>query len=259
MFNTAKTVVAIFIGIFLLIAGYYLVQGRKGREYFIRPIAGITHIDEALGRDTEMGKPILYVMGLGTLGDLPTLASMTILGRVAKKAAEYQNRLIVPSADPIVMLVAQETVRSAYIDAGRPDAYNENDIYFITRSQFSYAAAVSGIMMREKTATHFFMGWFAAESLILSEAGAMTGAIQISGTDAVSQLPFFITSCDYTLMGEELYAASAYMSGDPLQISGLKIQDSLKAIYAILMVLGTIALSANILWFVNLFKVNLEQ
>ena len=38
--------------------------------------------------------------------------------------------------------------------------------------------------------------------------GNAAGAIQIAGTDAVTQLPFFITTCDYTLIGEELYAAS---------------------------------------------------
>ncbi|MFP4459214.1 MAG: DUF6754 domain-containing protein [Candidatus Zixiibacteriota bacterium] len=258
-FHSQKLIILVFLLLFIGISGFYLLQGRRGKKYYIRPIAGISHIDEALGRATEMGKPILYIMGLGAISMLSTLASMTILGRVAKKAAEYQNRLLVPAADPIVMLVAQETVRSAYLDAGRPDAYSEDDIYFVTRSQFSYAAAVSGIMMRENTATHFFMGWFAAESLILSEAGARAGAIQIAGTDAPAQLPFFITSCDYTLMGEELYAASAYMSKDPMQISSLKIQDTLKAIYIVIMILGTAAISLNIMWFVNFFKLTIDK
>jgi len=68
-------------------------------------------------------------------------------------------------------------------------------------------------MLREKPAANFFMGMFYAESLILAETGNRTGAIQIAGTDADTQLPFFITACDYTLMGEELYAASAYRRG----------------------------------------------
>jgi hypothetical protein len=110
-----------------------------------------------------------------------------------------------------------------------------------------------------KNSYSFLPGWFAAESLILSEAGSVTGAIQIAGSDAVSQLPFFITSCDYTLMGEELYAASAYMSNDPLQISALRTQDLLKAIYMTMIIIGTFAISIKWLWFYNIFNITLEQ
>ncbi|UCG92590.1 MAG: hypothetical protein JSV97_02455, partial [candidate division WOR-3 bacterium] len=76
-----------------------------------------------------------------------------------------------------------------------------------------------------KPATNLFLGYFWAESLILAETGASTGAIQIAGTDSVFQLPFFITACDYTLIGEELYAASAYLSKEPLLLGSLKGQD----------------------------------
>jgi len=70
----------------------------------------------------------------------------------------------------------------------------------------------------------------------------MTGAIQIAGTDAVSQLPFFIAACDYTLIGEELYAASAYLSRAPLLLGSLKSQDWMKVIVVLCIVLGIVAL-----------------
>ncbi len=56
---------------------------------------------------------------------------------------------------------------------------------------------------------HFIKGYFYAESLLMAETSYNVGAINIAGTTAVTQLPFFIVSCDYTLIGEELYAASA--------------------------------------------------
>jgi hypothetical protein len=96
-------------------------------------------------------------------------------------------------------------------------------------------------MTREKPATNFFIGYFWAESLILAETGAATGAIQIAGTDAVMQLPFFITSCDYTLMGEELYAASAYLSREPLLLGALKGQDYGKAIIIGVLIAASLA------------------
>jgi hypothetical protein len=102
-------------------------------------------------------------------------------------------------------------------------------------------AAVDGIMLREKPAACFYMGYFFAEALILAETGNETGAIQIAGTDADTQLPFFITACDYTLMGEELYAASAYLSRQPLLVAQLRGQDIAKSILAVLLVAGVAA------------------
>ena len=68
----------------------------------------------------------------------------------------------------------------------------------------------------------------------------MTGAIQIGGTDEVSQLPFFVTACDYTLVGEELYAASAYLGRQPMLLGTLKAQDYSKLVFLLLMVVFSI-------------------
>ena len=95
-------------------------------------------------------------------------------------------------------------------------------------------------MVREKPAACFYMGCFFAESLILAETGNSIGAIQIAGTAESSQLPFFVAACDYTLIGEEFMAASAYLSGEPDQIGSLKGQDVAKAIAAIIIIIGIV-------------------
>ncbi len=55
-----------------------------------------------------------------------------------------------------------------------------------------------------------------------------------------AQLPFFIAACDYTLMGEELYAASAYLSKEPLMLGSLKGQDLIKIVLVGCIVIGVI-------------------
>ena len=227
--------------IFVTAIVYFVTSARGGKELFIRRLPGLDEVDNAVGRATEMGKPILYITGLSGISDVATIAAINILGEVAKKTAEYNTRLIVPCADPIVMAVEQEVVKEAYAEMGRPDAYNEDDVFYLTRSQFAYVAGVNGIMVRQRPATILYMGMFYAESLVLAETGASVGSIQIAGTDAVTQLPFFITSCDYTLIGEELYAASAYLSREPVLLGGLKGQDTVKLIVGILLILGVIA------------------
>jgi hypothetical protein len=212
---------------------------RRNPNLFIRKIAGLEAVEEAIGRATEMGRPVLFVHGLGGVSQLATLAAINILGRVARRAAEYDTRVRVTNVDAIVTAVSQEVVKQGYTEAGRPDAYDADDVSLLAFGQFAYVAAVNGIMVRERPATIFLIGRFAAESLLLSETGASTGAIQIAGTDSYTQLPFFVTTCDYTLMGEELYAASAYLTRQPMMVGSLRGQDIGKALLIGVLVVGT--------------------
>jgi hypothetical protein len=252
-FNWDRLNVLLFIVGFTLCVVYFIYRAKKGKELYIRPIAGLEAIDEAIGRATEMGKPILYISGLNDISDISTIAAVTILGRVARKVADYESKLIVPNYDPVVMLVEQEVVKQAYMESGHPDAYSDDMVFYITTRQFSYVAAVDGIMIREKPAANFFMGYYYAEALILAETGASTGAIQIAGTDSVTQLPFFITACDYTLIGEELYAASAYLSKEPLLLGTLKAQDLAKLFIAVIIFVGIITSAVGVGWFEKIF------
>jgi hypothetical protein len=239
-FNTARLNVLIITFIICFLVLWYIERAKKGQKLFVRRIAGLDAIDDAVGRATEMGRPILFSFGLSYITDIVAIAALSILGKIAKKSAEYQTRLLVPNYDPIVMTAAQETVKQSYTEAGRPDLYNENNLPFLTTDQFGYAAGVDGIMLREKPGAVFWQGYFYAESLIMSETGHSIGAIQIAGTTAITQLPFFIASCDYTLIGEEMFAASCYLKPDPQMLGSLKGEDKAKAI--IMIILGVIAI-----------------
>ncbi|MDP8221932.1 MAG: hypothetical protein P9L99_01115 [Candidatus Lernaella stagnicola] len=245
---------------------FFIEAIRRGKKPYIRKIAGLEAVDEAIGRATEMGRPILFIPGINDMNDVQTVSSIIILGRIARTIAEYDTRLMVPNCRSLVMTTARETVKEAYAAAGRPDAYSDDMITYLTDEQFGYVAGVNGIMVREKPATCFYLGAFFAESLILAETGNSIGAIQIAGTAMPSQLPFFIAACDYTLIGEELFAASAYLSQEPKQLGSLKGQDLGKAIAMLFIVGGGIAKTVAVLsenegaWKVaefihNLFKV----
>ena len=242
-YHTGKTVILVFALVFSFLVLLMIQRARAGQELYVRPIGGIDAVDEAIGRATEMGRPILFVPGISEASEVATIAAFTILGRVAKRTAEYQTRLVVPNIYATVMIICQEVVKAAYMDAGRPDTYNENDVFYVTSEQFPFTAAVNGLMLRERPATNFYLGKFYAESLILAETGFQAGSMQIAGTDELTQIPFFVAACDYTLMGEELYAASAYLSKDPLQLGTLKAQDLAKVIIVIILLLGIILTS----------------
>ncbi len=242
-YHKGKTNILVFMLAFGTAVFYFISSSKRGKELFIRPIPGLSAVDEAIGRATEMGTPILYVLGTGTASDIATIAGYTILSRVAHRTAEYQTDILVPVNDPVMLAMGQEVVKAAYTKAGRPEVYNPDNVSYVSAMQFPYVAAVNGLMTREKPATCFYMGVFHAESLLLAETGSGTGAIQISGTDQLAQIPFFVAATDYTLIGEELYAASAYLSQEPSQIGPLKAQDWTKVAIIIFIIVGILTLT----------------
>ncbi len=212
---------------------------RRGRIPKLRSLPGLDAISDALGRATEQGAPVVYVTGWGgDMGRPTTMASMTILSDVARRAAEYNCRLLFPSHDPVVASVAQETVAQAAVAAGRPDWYRADDVTFVSQSQLGYAAAVDGLMVREHPGAVFLLGTFEGEALILAETAHQTGAVTIAGTDSTIQLSFFLVACDYTLIGEELFAASGMVSRDHTAIASVQAQDWLKYVVIVFLLVG---------------------
>ena len=241
-----------------------ILWARAGHSIVVRKIAGLDAVDEAVGRATEMGRPILFVPGIQDMDNIQTVAGITILSKVAKTAAEYDADIEVPNTRSLVMTSAREAVHAAYLSAGRTDSYNPDRIYYVSDEQFAFVAYTSGLMARKRPAACFYFGCFFAESLILAENGNAIGAIQIAGTAETTQLPFFVASCDYTLIGEEFFAASAYLSGEPDQLGTLLGQDMIKAVVwvmiAVVTLVATIAAvteSAGVTQFITNLRVSM--
>jgi len=241
---------ALFVTIILVSIG----MAKSGKNFFIRRIAGLNAVDEAIGRATEVGKKVMYIPGIQSMDDIQTVASVAILGHVARATARYGTDLDVPNKDPLTFVAAREAVRGAYLAEGRPDLFREEMVNYVTYDQFAYTAAVSARMIREKPAAIFLVGYFFAESLILAETGQTTGAIQIAGQADPTQLPFFVATCDYTLIGEELYAAGAYLTREPVLLGSMRGQDIAKAILLAVAVVGIVLTSLGVHGFAEMLK-----
>lgn len=241
-------VFSFWLQLFYCAAILILIQrARKGMKIpNLYKVPGLDALDEAIGRCTEMGKPVHFSPGIGSVDNAQTLAAMSILGYVARQCAKYDTDLIATNRMTVVYPIAEEIVKQAYTEEGKPDAFKPENVRFISEDQFAYATGVTGIMYREKPAANILIGAFWAESLIFAEVGASAGAIQIAGTANTHQIPFFVAACDYALIGEEIYAASAYLTKDPVLMGSLIAQDWLKMVAAVLIVLGAVLQTAKI-------------
>lgn len=247
-FNIDRVNALVLLVVFSLSVLWFIYDARRGGSTYIRPLPGLEAVEDGVGRATEMGRPVLFIPGTGDIDMAETFAGLAVLGRIAKITARYDTPLMVPCLYPMPMAAAGEVVRQAYADAGKPEAYRDDMVCYMAGESFGYSAAVNGWMVREKPATNIFLGEFTAESLLLAEAGNAAGAIQIAGTARPEQLPFFIAACDYTLLGEELYAASAYLSKEPKYLGSLKAQDLFKILITAAILAGALAATLGWTW-----------
>ncbi len=232
--------VAIFEGVLIALILWRILTAMHGKVPFIRRIAGLNAIDEAIGRATELGRPILMVPGLSGL-DIVGLQALNIFGYVTRNAAKFASPIRLCVSDAALYAVGQETIQDAYRSEGKPELYDADSVQFVSGEQFAFAAGVSGIIHREHVAATFLMGAFYAESLIFAETANMVGAIQVAATTSTTQTPFFVAACDYVIIGDEFYAASAYLSREPVAVGSLVAQDYAKLIFMGFVVLGLIA------------------
>ena len=234
-----------FILVIAIFALYYVYEKRKETlNINIRNIPAMDAIPEAVGRASEMGKPMFANVGGGVGGRArperisSTLAGYVILGYAAEHCASMGTHLIVSVSQPTAMPVAYETLRTAYLKAGQEDL--EPDIRFLGGSQFSHAAGAMGIMKREEAASVLLMGTYGAEALILSEAANLSGAMVIAGTEITYQVAVFVATTDYSVFGEEMFAASASILKDPEELSNIRSRDIAKYLLSGIMLLGSV-------------------
>ena len=244
----ATTKISELLGLILVAAVtlYFIDKAQSGQDMFIRRIPALDAFEEAIGRSAEMGRPVMFIPGNDDVYKSSSIAAINIFEGAANYAVVMQSHIMSPNQQAVVNQVLSNSLRNIFLYAGRPDLYDEYDVHFETTDQLAYASAVAGSMHRENPAAIFIQGDFGAESLIYAENGNAVGAIQIAGTDNEKQLPYFVVACDYTLLGEELYAAGAYIKKDPIQICTLKAQDVLKlAVFACLIIGSLLALSGS--------------
>ncbi|MBI2874556.1 MAG: hypothetical protein HYY09_05675 [Firmicutes bacterium] len=239
----------LFMLIFVAVVYFFIQRSSAGTHVpEIRKVAGLEYIDTAIGRATEMGRPVHFTPGLFGVDAPETLASFAILGHVARESARYDARLIVSNFELPVLGINQEIVRQAYLEAGRPERFNPLDVRYMSSDQFGYAAGVAGLLHRENVGANIMVGAFAAEAMVLAESGYQAGALQVGGTTFIQSLPWFIVAADHTLIGEEIYAAGAYLSRDPVLTGTIAAQDLAKIGIIGLVILGTFLNTLGLTW-----------
>jgi len=228
---------------------FFMRKANAGKIPQIRQIAAVDAIAEGIGRAAEQNRPVFFFPGSVALESsemVQTLAALNVLSQVAQIAADKGAVLKCVAGHSTIFPLMEETLRQAFLTAGTPESYKSDTLLWFSDSAYARDAAVMGMMHRERFATNIIIGRCYVESMMYCETGNFLGALQIGGTAAAIQAPFFVTMCDYALIGDEIYAAGASLSKDPVQLGSIEAQDIGKAIAIVLIIIGTVLLSLGI-------------
>lgn len=244
-------IVLIAFLIFFFIAWSNIEQGRSLTLRSLRPL---NRLRSLLGQSAESGKGLYYSPGSGGLNDQPgaaeTLSSLTTLGEVARGAARTGASLEVSANDTLTYLAAGDVAQDAFDAAERPADFNRDNVHFITQQdRLAYIAGVENALDTGANAGVVMLGRFDAEYLLAGETAHRLNIPQIAGSSRFEALPLMVISAgsEETLIGEEIYAAPAYLSRKPAQLASLRAQDALRMLIIAVIIVGVIAASTGLI------------
>lgn len=238
-------VVMLIILLTLVAAVYYFHRKVSPESLELRPIAGLEALSEVVGRSTETGRPLHYTFGAGEM-DADVLASFEVLKHVASLSARMKADMFVTVTHADQHPIAEQIVRHQYEVDEAGDQFDPTKVLFLGGHQQAYQSGALALIEREKVAANVLIGSFKAEALTVAEFGNLAGAMQIAGTNQILQIPFFVAACDYVLIGEELFAASAYLGKDRARLAYLLAQECGKISALVLMLIGSILTTVGV-------------
>jgi hypothetical protein len=242
----ALVMAVVFLLAFTGLLLFFTARITAGHSLALRQIRAFDRLKGLMGRSVESGRALHLSLGIGGLADQTTadsLAGLAVLNYLASQAATTGTPPMVSMADPTVMLFAQNAIRAAYGDdtEGAEVAYRH--IRWIAPQPAAYAAGVMSILDLDEVDSNVMVGRFGDEYLLMGETAARRGVAHIGGTSDPNTLPFVYATADDILLGEEIYAAGAYLQKRPALLASLAAQDTMRWLVA-LVILGGIVLAS---------------
>lgn len=223
----AITILLLFV-LFLALTTRQLRLKRGGLR--LRPLNGFRRLGGEVGQAVESGQKLHISLGQGGIVSPATASSVAatqILEKLAKDSCANNTPPVVTVGDGTLLPLAENHIRNAYSNANRLDQYQIEHAQFLAQGDDNYvfAAGVTNELTQNKVLSHVLAGRYGAEIGIMTGVASRQGVSQIIATDDLTALSIGTAVSDDLIVGEELFAAGAYLEGEPHQIASLRVQD----------------------------------
>ena len=215
---------------------------RRKSPLAFREIHAFTRMRQAIGRVVEDGTRLHVSLGRGALitpQSASAFAGLTLLQRLAELTSAGDQPPIATSGDAALAILSQDTLKTAS-QASAQGVYDPSAGRLTGLTPFSYAAGAIPAIHDENISTNVFMGNFGVEAALLVEAAERANTFTLAASDDLAAQAVLYASVQEPLIGEELYAAGAYMDAGPLHTASLRVQDILRWLIIIVILVGAL-------------------
>ena len=237
----ALAMLLIFVPLFVALS----LRAKGGRRIPLRPIAAYSRLQTLVSQGAESGEPIHVAMGVGRLGTDATLESLmglTMFDYVARRASAANQPALGTVGDATLLPAAQAILQQAREDAGHGERYTGREVQFYGPDPLAYSAGAYAAVTRQRPRGNALLGRFGAEGLWLAESAAGLGMTRLGGATDPSSAALLTISVDNPLVGEEVFAAGAYLHR-PSHLGSLATQDIFRVVAILSIILGVILTS----------------
>ena len=225
----------------LLLLG--LTLWRRRSPVTLRPIEAYERLNRAVGLAVENGTRLHISLGRGSLFTArggSALAGLAMLRRLAERTSASDRPPVVTSGDAALAILSQDTLRSGYRAAGAEEQYRFSTGRLTGLTPFSYAAGTMPIEHDENVSANVVIGDLGAEAALIAEASDRENSSLIAASDNLAAQAIFYASAQEPLIGEELFAAGAYVGAGASHDASLQVQDILRWLIIVAILAGSI-------------------
>jgi hypothetical protein len=252
-FGASTVFILLIVLIFLLLFFAAWLPIERGRHVLLRSLRSLIQVQTMTERAAETGTTIHFSPGLGGLnGDAGTaeaLNGLTTLSSVARLSARTRSNLVTATNDAMTYLTAEDTARSEYLRAGREIDYTPEKTQFISQQdRMAYMAGMNHIISKEQVSGTVLLGRFGSEYLLVGDTLAQRNLPQVVGSSQIEGCSLMVATAglDNVLIGEEVYAAPAYLDRSSSHLASLQAQDWLRTAIIALIIIGVVVATFGI-------------
>jgi len=233
----------LFILLCLGLILFYLLSDRSREKINLRSIQAFTHFRRDVDLAVEAGKRLHISLGRGNINDLQggsAFIGLTILDRCARAASNSDRPPVTTSGDGVITILSQDTLRSTYRSLATEERYDPTNARLTGLTPMAYAAGAMPAIHDEQISANIFAGHFGTEIALLTEAGERSRSLTVAGSDSIPAQAVLYATSDEALLGEELYAAGAYLGAGSAHSASLRMQDILRWVLVVAIMIGAI-------------------
>ncbi len=222
---------------------FFVFYARTQAKINLREIQAFKHLRREIDLAVEAGKRLHISLGRGTISDLQggsAFIGLTILDRCARAASNSDRPPIVTSGDGLITILSQDTLQNTYRSLATEDRYDPTNARMTGLSPMAYATGAMPAIHDEQVSANIFSGHFGPEVALLTEAGERSQSLTVAGSDSLPAQAVLYATSDEPLLGEELYAAGAYLGAGQVHEASLRMQDILRWVLVIIILIGAI-------------------